>query len=1257
MNLAMEFGSFANGDWFRSRTKSAVAAIIAALALVVMSAAQAQQQPPVFTSDAPPSGAWHVPYSFTLTATGNPAPRFTVLFDPIILPPGLTINGTTGVISGTPTSAGTYQGQFLASNGVGAGALQNYTIVIAPNQTISFAALSNRALGTPPFALTATASSGLPVTYASSTQSVCSILNASLTLIATGTCTVRASQAGNASFSKATDVSQSFMVTAGGTQAQTISFGALGNKVWGAAPFALSATASSVLPVTFISLTTSVCSVSGSTVTIVAVGACTIRASQVGNATYASAPTVDQSFAISNALLGQAINFPAQSSKVLGATPFTIGATASSGLTVAFTSLTTGVCTIFGATVTLLTTGTCTIRASQTGNANYAPAPNIDQGFVVSPPTLTAQTIAFVAPGNRPYGAPPFEVNLSASSGLTVSAASLTPAICTLNGTTVTVTAIGTCTIRASQAGNATFSPAPNVDRSFVVTTAAQTINFSLVGPYYLDTAPAAIHASATSGLPVGFSSMTPTVCRMNDNSLTVLTMGTCTIRASQSGSANYSAAPVVDQSFAVQPAIQTLLFPQPIMQYLFHPQFQPQATASSGLPVTLSSLSPAVCTVNTNVVTLLAAGTCALRATQSGDSRYAAVSLDRSVAVSDIAYTYPSVAAPGPFIAYSTLLGGYGPSGGYGQDKAFDVVVGPDGGAYVAGSVAESYFPGIGSATFSNGGLDLMYVAKLSPDRGRVEAATIVGARSSLVTDDGAFAYVGHDQVEAIAISASGDVHVAAYASSVNYPVTGGVYVRAGQKSIFRVGSDGGVQLLSAIVDSAVTTIRALALDNTGAIYITGVAGPGLATTASAAISSASTPTGGPYLIKFAAGGTSIVYATYLSIAGSRSSVAPDPQRSLIDNATTGYAIAVDASGNAYVAGQATANDFPATDGAVDTLDNKNRDAFIAKVNPNGTALVWVARFGGADEERATSVALAPDGGVVIGGKSATLPDQGPHGFQATFSYDMQLVEREHGFIAKLAPDGGRWTFVEPIGSEGGNLVRGAFDSPHPSPIKVAVDAAGAIYATGNTAVDRTLPVAIIDERYAWNAIQSPAYYQDGSGIASTSLDGVFRANGGFLMKVSPDGKQLLYSVIVSQGRVTGLAVDAFGAAYVTGYGAGLPQINATQAAPGSVFVAKVISQPSPVALTTSPSSSIPGQTVTLSATLGDRRYAGSMEFRDGAQLIATVPVANGIASFSPSLPLGIHRLNATFAGAGPFNGAMSPEVLHVVDQAGTGP
>ncbi len=231
-------------------------------------------------------------------------------------------------------------------------------------------------------------------------------------------------------------------------------------------------------------------------------------------------------------------------SKRLRAKTITIGATASSGLTVAFTSLTTGVCTI-----------------RRDGNAfdykhvhdprfadrqrKHAPAPNIDQGFVVSPPTLTAQTIAFVAPGNRPDGAPPFEVNLSASSGLTVSAASLTPAICTLNGTTVTVTAIGTCTIRASQAGNATLSPAPNVDRSFVVTTAAQTINFSLVGPYYLNTAPAAIHASATSGLPVGFSSMTPTVCRMNDNSLTILTMGTCTIRASQSGSANYSAAPV----------------------------------------------------------------------------------------------------------------------------------------------------------------------------------------------------------------------------------------------------------------------------------------------------------------------------------------------------------------------------------------------------------------------------------------------------------------------------------------------------------------------------------------------------------------------------------------------------------------------------------------------------------------------------------------------------------------------------------------
>ena len=80
---------------------------------------------------------------------------------------------------------------------------------------------------------------------------------------------------------------------------QTITFPPLKNQVLGGAPFALSATASSGLAVTFASNTASVCTVSGVTVTLVAVGTCSITASQPGNSTYAAATPVTQTFTIS----------------------------------------------------------------------------------------------------------------------------------------------------------------------------------------------------------------------------------------------------------------------------------------------------------------------------------------------------------------------------------------------------------------------------------------------------------------------------------------------------------------------------------------------------------------------------------------------------------------------------------------------------------------------------------------------------------------------------------------------------------------------------------------------------------------------------------------------------------------------------------------------------------------------------------------------------------------------------------------------
>jgi hypothetical protein len=167
-----------------------------------------------------------------------------------------------------------------------------------------------------------------------------------------------------------------------GTKAfQTITFGALNNLTYGVAPFTISATASSGLAVSLTSTTPGVCTVAGTTVSIVGGGLCSIVASQAGNATYAAA-SVTQGFTVSPA--SQTIAFPAINDLGVGVIPFTVAATASSGLPVSLASTTGSVCSVSGATVTLLTAGTCTIQATQTGNANYAAAMAVSRSFAVS---------------------------------------------------------------------------------------------------------------------------------------------------------------------------------------------------------------------------------------------------------------------------------------------------------------------------------------------------------------------------------------------------------------------------------------------------------------------------------------------------------------------------------------------------------------------------------------------------------------------------------------------------------------------------------------------------------------------------------------------------------------------------------------------------------------------------------------------------------------------------------------------------------
>ena len=304
--------------------------------------------------------------------------------------------------------------------------------------------------------------------------------------------------------------------------------------------------------VTFTSTTLAVCTISGNIVTGVTAGNCTIAANQAGNANYSAAPQVTQNIAVS----------PGSQTIIFGATPaVSVGGTGSvsatggaSGNAVTFTSTTLAVCTISGNIVTGVTAGICTIAANQAGNASFTAAPQVTQNIAVGG---TTQTITFAALPPRSFSTTPQGIMppANASSGLAVAYTTTTPATCSVAGATFTSVAIGTCIIAANQAGNASFSAAPQVTQGFAITQGTQTINVGGLPNQPLGSSSIAVAAVATSGLAVAVTSLTPTVCAtsgINGTTVTLLALGTCTLQGVQAGNANFAAATPVTASFSV---------------------------------------------------------------------------------------------------------------------------------------------------------------------------------------------------------------------------------------------------------------------------------------------------------------------------------------------------------------------------------------------------------------------------------------------------------------------------------------------------------------------------------------------------------------------------------------------------------------------------------------------------------------------------------------------------------------------------------
>ena len=624
-------------------------------------------------------------------------------------------------------------------------------------QNIYFPAIPNQVVSPSPMPLVATATSGLPVAFTSFSTLNCTVAGNVVTLIAVGTCSIFASQAGDASWYAASAVLQSFTITQG---SQSITFGAQTAQSFsngGMYTLNPQATASSGLAVSYASNTPLVCTVAGANVRMVAAGTCSITASQAGNANYTAAAPVTVTFAINPG--AQTITFPAQAAQPYSpGGSFMIGpiATSTSGLTVTYGSGSPLICTVSGAGVSILATGACNVTANQAGNANFNPAPQVSTNITINPSPPAAPVIGTATPGDaqaaiafspsantggsaltgfratcNPGGvfanaaASPISVTgltngtlytcsvtatnaamlTSVASGtvaVTPTATPVPPAFSSVNGTTFTVLSAGTFNVTATgtpaptlsltgaPANGVNFTPGTGVlagtpatgmvgtypltftamnasgtvMQAFTLTVqkANQTITFNNPGAQAFSAVPLMLVASSTSLQTVSFASSTPSTCSASASNLTMITVGSCTIVASQSGNADFNTAPTVMQSFSIGASVQSITFGvQAVGSRSFARggtfAINPPATASSGLAVVHSSTTPSVCSVSGITVTMFAAGTCTLAANQSGDANYsAATQVTRNVTITATVPGAPTIGTATAGIAQATI-------------------------------------------------------------------------------------------------------------------------------------------------------------------------------------------------------------------------------------------------------------------------------------------------------------------------------------------------------------------------------------------------------------------------------------------------------------------------------------------------------------------------------------------------------------------------------------------------------------------------
>jgi len=349
-----------------------------------------------------------------------------------------------------------------------------------------------------------------------------------------------------------------------------------------------------------------------------------------------------------------------------------------------------------------------------------------------------------------------------------------------------------------------------------------------------------------------------------------------------------------------------------------------------------------------------------------------------------------------------------------------------------------------------------------------------------------------GSDEGYSIAIDVLGNAYLGGYTGSSNFPTTPGAYKRTlsggyNDNFVTKINSIGNALVFSTFIGGNIyDECTSLVIDSFGNTYLTGFTSSSNYPTTPGAFQ---TNFGGGiydgFVSKINPTGSSLVYSTYIGGNGW----------------DKGNSITVNASGNAYLTGEAGSTNFPTTPGSFQSVKSVYLDVFVTKLNSTGSDLIYSTFIGGNDDDRGESIAIDTAENVYLTGyiKSSDFPVT-PGAFQTTFGgCDNNYCE--DAFVSKLNPSGSGLIYSTYIGGAG-------YDAGY----SIAIDKSGNSYLTGGTRSSNfpTTPGAYRTTKVAFSEV--------------------------FITKLNASGDSLNYSTYIGGSEGTSIAIDGLGNSYITG-------------------------------------------------------------------------------------------------------------------------